>query len=71
MNNVEKRQTAFLSLDDFEYIKILFGSLSSQNIEKQQITSDHGCTSRIYFDNAGDHVTLTLDNVTLTSQKPC
>ena len=26
---------------------------------------------RIYFDNAGDSVTLTLNNVTLTSQKPC
>ena len=30
--------------------------------------SDHGCTSRIYFDNAGDNVALTLYNVTLTSQ---
>ena len=29
--------------------------------------SDLGCTSRINFDN----VTLTLHNVTLTSQKPC
>ena len=29
--------------------------------------SDLGCTSRIYFDN----LTLTLHNVTLTSQKPC
>ena len=28
---------------------------------------DHGCTSRIYFDN----VTLTLHNMKLTSQKPC
>ena len=32
--------------------------------------SDHGCTSRIYFDNVSDNVTLTLYNVTLTSQKP-
>ena len=31
------------------------------------VESDLGCTSRIYFDN----VTLTLYNVTLTSQKPC
>ena len=37
----------------------------------------NGCISRIYFDNAGDNVTLTLYNVTLTvynvtltSQKP-
>ena len=29
--------------------------------------SDLGCTSRIYFDN----VTLTVYNVTLTSQTPC
>ena len=27
--------------------------------------SDHGCTSWIYFDNAGDNVTLMLYNVTL------
>ena len=40
--------------------------------------SDHGCTSRIFFDNVGVNVTLTLYNVTLTlysmtliSQKPC
>ena len=33
--------------------------------------SDHGCSSRIYLDNASDNVTLTLFNVTLTSQKPC
>ena len=24
--------------------------------------SDHGCTSRIYFDNAGDNMALTLYN---------
>ena len=33
--------------------------------------SDHGGTSRIYFDNAGDNVTLILHNVMLTSQKSC
>ena len=27
--------------------------------------------SRIYFDNVGDNMMLTLYNVTLTSQKPC
>ena len=32
--------------------------------------SDHECTSRIFFDNAGENVTLTLYNVTLASQKP-
>ena len=36
-------------------------------IPRNSVESDHGCTSRIYFDN----VTLTLYNVTLTSQKPC
>ena len=34
------------------------------------VESDHGCAPRIYFDNAGDNVTLTLYNVSLTSQKP-
>ena len=33
-------------------------------ISQNSVESDHGCTSRIYFDNTGD-------NVTLTSQKPC
>ena len=40
-------------------------------IPRNSVESDHGCTSRIYFDNAGDNVTLTLYNVTLTSQIPC
>ena len=39
-------------------------------IPRNSVESDHGCTSRIYFDNAGDNVTLTLYNVTLMSQKP-
>ena len=38
-------------------------------IPRNSVESDHGCTSRIYFDNAGDNVMLTLYNVTLTSQK--
>ena len=38
------------------------GTASANSLE-----SDLGCTSRIYIDN----VTLTLYNVTLTSQKPC
>ena len=33
-------------------------------ISQNSMESDHGCTLRIYFDNAGD-------NVTLTSRKPC
>ena len=40
-------------------------------IPRNSMESDHGCTSRIYFDNAGDIVTLMLYKVTLTSQKPC
>ena len=40
-------------------------------IPRISVELDHGCTSRIYFDNAGDNVTLTLYNVTLMSQKPC
>ena len=39
-------------------------------ILRYSVESDQGCTSRIYFDNVGDSVTLTLCNVTLTSQKP-
>ena len=31
---------------------------------RKSVESDHGCTSKIYFDNAAD-------NVTPTSQKPC
>ena len=43
---------------------------SDRPIPRNSVESDHGCTSRIYFDNAGDNVTLTLYNVTLTSRKP-
>ena len=46
-------------------------------IPRNSEESDHGCVSRIYFENAGDNVTLTLYKVTLTlynmtlmSQKP-
>ena len=42
-----------------------------RSIPRNSVESDHGCTSRIYLNNAGDNVTLTLYNVTLTSQKPC
>ena len=40
-------------------------------IPRNSVESDQGCTSRIYFENAGDNKTLTLYNVTRTSQKPC
>ena len=48
-----------------------FQSELPRPIPRNSVESDHGCTSGIYFDNAGDAVTLTLYNVTLTSQKPC
>ena len=38
-------------------------------IPRNSLESDHGCTSRIYSDNASDNVALTLYNVPLTSQK--
>ena len=45
MNNVEKTSNCIFksgrfSLQYFEYVNTLFGSLSSQNIENQQITSE-------------------------------
>ena len=43
----------------------------TQPIPRNSVESDHGSTSRIYFDNAGDNVTLTWYNVMLTSQKSC
>ena len=38
-------------------------------IPRISVKLDHGYASRIYFDNAGDNVTLTLNNV--ISEKPC
>ena len=40
-------------------------------IPRNSVESDHGCISRIFFDNADDNVMLTSYNVTLTSKKPC
>ena len=40
-------------------------------IPRNSVESNQGCTLWIYFDNAGDNVKLTLNNVTLASQKPC
>ena len=55
----------------------IYGSYCTPQLElprlipRNSVKSDHGCTSRIYFDKAGVNVTLTLYNMTLTSQKPC
>ena len=46
------------------------GNFQSKPIPRNSVESDHGCTSRIYFDNADDNLTLTLYNLTLTSRKP-
>ena len=40
-------------------------------ILRNSTESNHGCTSRTYFENAGDNVALTLYNVTLMSQILC
>ena len=65
------------------YLKSLVNKLAVSNgharfqselrrpIPRNSVESDHGCTSRIYLDNAGDNMALTLYNVTLTSQKAC
>ena len=42
-----------------------------RQIPRNSVESDHGCTLRIYFDNADDNVALTLYNMTLTSQASC
>ena len=46
-------------------------NIFNETIRPNSVESDHRCKSSIYFDNAGYYVTLTLYNVTLTSQKPC
>ena len=53
-------------------ISVLIASQSElpRPISRNSEESDHGCTSRIYFDNAVGNVTLTLYNVTLALQKP-
>ena len=40
-------------------------------ISRNSVEKDHGCTTKILFNNAGDNATMTLYNVTLTSQEPC
>ena len=49
----------------------LWRSEQPRPIPRNSVESDHGCTLRIYFNNASNNVTLTLYNVKLTSQKPC
>ena len=51
--------------------QIKMQSVLPRPIPQNSMESDHGCTSSIYFDNAGDNVPLTLYNVTLTSQALC
>ena len=41
----------------------------SRPIPRNSVESDQGCTSKIYFDNAGNKMSLKLYNVTLTSGK--
>ena len=52
-------------------VLIVYQSELPRPIPQNSVESDHGCISRIYFDNAADNVMLTLYNMTLTSQKPC
>ena len=54
----------------FELHQVLQSELP-RPIPRNSVESDHGYTSRIYFENAGDNVTLTLYNVTLAPQSPC
>ena len=54
-----------------DHTHLLFKSIGTASANSaNSVESDLGCTSRIYFDNVGDNVTLTLYNATLTSQKP-
>ena len=58
--------TCFSSYHKRVIILILQSELPRPIIQNS-VESDQGCTSRIYFDNAGDNMTLTLYNVTLTN----
>ena len=52
-------------------LRIDYQSEMPRSIPLNSLELDHGCTPRIYFDNAGDNLTLALYNVKLKSQKPC
>ena len=47
---------------------LLWQSELPRPIPRNSMESDHGCTSRTYYDNAGVNMRLTLYNVTLTSR---
>ena len=53
-----------VDVSDLYLVHWLSQSELPRPIPRNSAESDHGCTSSIYFYNAGD-------NVTLTSQKPC
>ena len=55
---------------DYMYTSMFDQSELPRPIPLNAVESDHGCPSRIYFDNAGDRVTPKFYNVTLTLQKP-
>ena len=66
------KSMAYMLVDVCAYAGIiLHQSELPRSIPRNSVESDHGCTSRVYFDNPGDNMTLTLYNVTLTSRKPC
>ena len=76
MHNCEegKQKETFDNYCRKSHVADNFAHLQSElprQFPRNSVESDHGCKSRIYFDNAGDNVTLTLYNVTLTSQKLC
>ena len=66
-----KSNESGLSTTFMHFVLYQMQSELARPIPRKSVKSDHGCTSRIYFDNAGDNVTLTLYSVILTSQKPC
>ena len=55
-------------MDNKQAFKIFTGTASANSAKFRGIRPR---TSRIYFDNAGGNVTLTLYYVTLMSQKQC
>ena len=50
------------------YILVNYSIVTAWANSANFVESDHGCTSRIDFDNVGDNMTLTLYNVTLKMQ---
>ena len=53
------------------YITFNFQLELPRPIPPKSVESDHRCTLSMCSDNAGNYVTLTLFNVSLTLQKPC